>query len=149
MKIWHPWRTLRDQHADVIVHHEPLQPGRMGETYGPVIRLHHQLTQAERRCTLTHELIHIERRGVEHPDPEREERIVELETARRLITLTQLVDAFRWHRHPALDDLAEHLWVDQQTALCRMENLDPVEVATLEYELDGDWSWTPPERSAC
>lgn len=150
MKIWHPWRTLRDSHADVIVHHTPLTRARMGETDGVEIWLHDRLTQAERRCTLTHELIHIERRGSEHPSQAVEEAIVECETARRLVPLDQLVDAFRWLRHPTLAELAEHLWIDRQTALCRMENLDPVEVATLEHHLDGEWSWTPPSReTAC
>ncbi len=113
----------------------------MGETSGAEIRLAARLTQAERRSTLTHELIHIERRGREHPSPIVEERIVEAETARRLIPLPALVDAFRWHRHPDPYQLAEHLWVDAQTAHVRMTTLDPIEVAELEAALDGEWSW--------
>jgi len=144
MKIWHPWRTLRDHYEHVTVVHQPLPDGRMGQTCGHIIALHDELTQAERRCTATHEIVHIERRGVEHPDPAVEEHLVEVESARRLITSRQLVDAFTWLRHPTLDELAEHWWVDRQTALCRMNNLDPVEVAELEHACDGDWSWTPP-----
>lgn len=147
MKFWHPWRWLRDHHPDVVVHHGPLPADRMGQLSGAEIRLHHRLTQAERRCTLTHELVHIERRGAEHPNPDVEERIVEAETARRLITEAQLVDAFAWLRHPGLAELAEHWWVDQQTALTRMEHLDPLEVAAIEHACDGDWSWAP-EKTA-
>ncbi|MFT4086151.1 MAG: ImmA/IrrE family metallo-endopeptidase [Gordonia sp. (in: high G+C Gram-positive bacteria)] len=116
----------------------------MGEVSGPIIRLHDRLSQAERRCTLAHELVHVERRGREHPNPDIEESIVELHAARLLINHHQLVDAFRWLRHPTLHDLAEHLWVDQQTALVRMEHLDAVEVADIEAACDGDWSWTRP-----
>lgn len=150
MKLWHPWRWLRDHHPDVVVHHLPLPTDRMGEVSGAEIRLDERLSQAERRCTLTHELVHIERRGHEHPNPAVEEATVERETARRLITERQLVDAFRWHRHPSLRELAEHLWVDQQTALTRMENLDPIEVASIDHACDGDWSWSVPHgESAC
>lgn len=148
MRLWHPWRWLRDKHPDVVVEHVELRRGRMGETRGRQIWLDRRLTQAERRCTLTHELIHIERRGREHPNPDVEERIVELETARRLITTRQLIDAFRWFRHPGPAELAEHLWVDQQTVLTRMEHLDPIEVAQIEAACDGDWSWTPPKEAA-
>ncbi|MGW8936025.1 hypothetical protein [Gordonia terrae] len=93
------------------------------------------MTQVERRCTLTHELLHIEM-------PDADEETIERETARRLITLPQLVDAFRWLRHPDVAELAEHLWVDEQTACVRMENLDPIEVAEIEAATEGDWSWS-------
>ncbi|MEJ9078803.1 hypothetical protein WKY82_10310 [Gordonia malaquae] len=150
MKLWHPWRWLRDHHADVDVTHAPLCHGRMAELDGARIRMESRLTQAERRCSLTHELVHIERRGREHPDPDVEEQIVELESARRLITVDQLADAFRWLREPGLTDLAEHLWVDEPTAQCRMDHLDPLEVAQIEAACDGDWSWIRPDvgRSA-
>ena len=141
MQLWHPWRWLRDHHPDVDVVHVCLAGDRMAETRGRVLSMDARLTQAERRCTLTHEIVHIERRGHEHVDPDVEERIVELETARRLITPLQLVDAFRWLRHPNLHDLADHLWVDQQTALCRMENLEPSEIAAIDVACDGEWSW--------
>ncbi|UQE73878.1 hypothetical protein MYK68_14175 [Gordonia sp. PP30] len=148
MILWHPWRWLRDRYPDVVVLHTPLPAGRMGRLSGMEILLDHRLTQAERRCTLTHELVHIERRGAEHPSPAVEESLVEQETARRLITLGQLVDAFRWLRHPDLPALAEHLWVDQQTALTRMQHLDPLEVAEIEHACDGDWSWIMPREES-
>lgn len=144
MKMWHPWRTLHELYTDITVHHLPLPAGHMGATNGHAIVLDSRLTQAERRSTLTHELIHLERQGCEHPGMVCEERIVDRAAARRLVPLDLIVDAFRWHPHPCLADLADHWWVDEQTALCRMETLDPVEVATLEHDLDGDWSWIPP-----
>ncbi|WP_245569785.1 ImmA/IrrE family metallo-endopeptidase [Gordonia shandongensis] len=145
MNSWHPWRLARDLHPDLDIDcTRRLSPGHMGLIGRRTIWLHRGLSQAERRCTLTHELVHIERRGREHHDPDVEEQIVELESARRLVTLEQLVDAFLWLRHPCLHDLADHLWVDQQTAWMRMEHLDPLEVAAVEAACDGDWSWQPP-----
>lgn len=57
--------------------------------------------------------------------------------ARRLIALPDLIAALRWTREPA--ELADALWVDQDTVRARMSNLDPIEVAQLENELDGQW----------
>ncbi|QRY48768.1 hypothetical protein JVX93_21500 [Mycolicibacterium boenickei] len=115
----------------------------MGLQRGARIWLCRTLTQAERRCTLTHELVHRER-GPVPADPAaaaREEQIVDEITARRLITLSQLAEGLRWSREPR--ELAEHLWVDRPTLETRMATLDPVEVADLEHDLDGDWLWIP------
>lgn len=100
------------------------------------------LTQAERRCTLTHELVHRERGLVVDPAAAaREEQIVDEIAARRLITLQALAEALRWTRHPR--ELAEQLWVDEPTLHTRMGTLDPLEVAELEHHTDGDWLWIP------
>ncbi|MEV5360991.1 hypothetical protein AB0K45_11795 [Micrococcus luteus] len=102
-----------------------------------------KLNQARRRCTLTHELIHLER-GPVPVDPvgrAREELAVNVEAARRLITLAQLVEALRWTREPV--ELADQLWVDQPTLRARMDNLDPLEVAELEHHLEDQWLWIP------
>lgn len=115
----------------------------MGMQHGLRIWLCATLTQAERRCTLTHELVHRER-GPAPADcaaAAREERIVDEITARRLISVPALVDGLRWTRQPR--ELAEHLWVDEPTLRTRMDTLDPLEVAELEHHLDGDWLWIP------
>ena len=115
----------------------------MGMQRGRRVWLNRVLTQAERRCTLTHELVHVERgvlplRGLAAV---REERVVDEISARRLITLAALVDGLRWTRE--LRELADHLWVDEPTLQTRMDTLDPIEVADLEHALDGDWLWIP------
>ncbi|QZD97560.1 metalloprotease [Gordonia phage LonelyBoi] len=136
MTRWHPWRRARDLHPDITIDcTRRLPAGTMGLIGEQTVWIHRGLTQTERRCTLTHELMHIEM-------PDADEETIERETARRLITLPQLVDAFRWLRHPSLPELAEHLWVDQQTAWTRMQNLDPIEVAEIEAATEGDWSWS-------
>ncbi len=93
--------------------------------------------QAQRRATLTHEIAHIERGDVPEYLHVREERIVSEIAARRLIPLDRLVDALRWARD--LTELADELWVDEPTVRCRLDTLDPVEVAELHSALDDDW----------
>lgn len=141
---WHPWRTLRVHYPEVDVSCRFRLPDHlMGLQQGHRIWLCRTLTQAERRCTLTHELVHRER-GPVPADPAAaaaEERAVDQITARRLITLPSLVDGLRWTRDP--HQLAEHLWVDQPTLRTRMTALDPLEVAQLENDLDGEWLWIP------
>ncbi len=115
----------------------------MGLQVGRRIWLARGLTQAERRCTLTHELVHRER-GPVPDDPvaaEREEQIVDEIASRRLITLPALTDGLRWSRQPR--ELADHLWVDEPTLQTRMGTLDPVEVAHLEHHLEDQWLWIP------
>lgn len=59
---WHPWRMLRDRCIEVDVSCRGRLPDRvMGLQLGGRIWLCATLTQAERRCTLTHELVHRER----------------------------------------------------------------------------------------
>lgn len=115
----------------------------MGLQVGRRIWLARGLTQAERRCTLTHELVHRER-GRVPDDPAAaaaEERIVEEISARRLITLQALTDGLRWSRDPR--ELADHLWVDEPTLSTRMTTLDPFEVSQLEHHLEDQWLWIP------
>lgn len=141
---WHPWRMLRDHHGDVDVSCRHRLPDRvMGLQLGRRIWLARGLTQAERRCTLTHELVHRER-GPVPVDPAaaaREEAIVDEISARRLITLPQLVEGLKWTRQA--HELADHLWVDRPTLQTRMATLDPLEVAQLEHHLEDQWLWAP------
>ncbi len=141
---WHPWRVLRDHHGDVVVSCRYGLPDRiMGLQLGDRIWLSRILTQAERRCTLTHELVHRER-GPVPEDPlaaAREERVVEEISARRLITLDALVDGLRWTRQP--HELAERLWVDEPTLDVRLDTLDRLEAAEVTDLLRDDCLWTP------
>lgn len=139
MGVWHPWRHLGTHYPHVAVEHVEL-PGRLwGLTDGTRIWLCRLLDQAARRCTLTHEIVHLERGPVPADDRGRirEERAVSVEAARRLICLDALADALRWTRDP--DQLADALWVDVPTIQTRMANLDPVEVAQLEHQLGDLW----------
>lgn len=125
----------------IIVDTDRELPGRLwGVQAGNRIWLCRRLNQARRRCTLTHEILHLER-GPVPTDPRglaREERIVSQLAAQRLIPLPQLIDGLKWTRD--IEQLADHLWVDVPTLQARMQSLDPIEVAQLEHELDGQWT---------
>lgn len=103
-----------------------LVPGRTNGV--DIIWMDKRLDQVERRCTLTHELIHIERKhtGCQSASVELE---VCLETARRLIPIEALVSALRWSNCPA--ELAEELWVTPDVLYDRVRVLTPDELALL------------------
>lgn len=93
---WHP-----DDHTQGhrIIDHQPLPAGIAGLTDGHTIWLNPNLTPAGRRCTLAHELIHIERGVIHHLSDvlaAREEHTVDRIAAHRLIHIDALVDAIVW-----------------------------------------------------
>jgi hypothetical protein len=138
MSRWHPWRHLRDTYPHVHVDtRKVLPPGVEGEWDGEcAIVLHCELTQAERRCTLTHEIIHMERgwRPCSRLEAQLEEAIVVELTARRLITLDDLIDAVRWAPdHPDHRDL----WVDCGVLRDRVRTLTDVERAQIAAAVGG------------
>lgn len=141
---WNPWRHIGVFYPHIIVDISRELPGRLwGVQFGRHIWLCRRLNQARRRCTLTHEIVHLER-GPVPADPvglAREERVVSQIAARRLITIDALADALAWTRDP--HQLAEALWVDVPTLRARIDALDPLEVADLEHRLDGEWMWIP------
>ncbi len=73
------------------------------------------LTPTERRCTLTHELIHVERGSVPRDRwlKIREEREVRRLAAARLIDPERLADAMAWAQDPR--EIAEIVGVDVRT----------------------------------
>jgi len=88
---FHPWRHLAATQPDLhVTCAATLRPGRMGVWCSPVeIALSRLLGQAERRCIITHEVVHVER-GPVSADPRlaaREEVVVDEIAARRLIPL--------------------------------------------------------------
>lgn len=131
---FHPWRSLRDRRelglewedSDEFLGHFDHSCDKVTITTG--------MSQAERRSTLTHELIHHERGPVVPGCEAAEERVVDDLAARRLISLEALVDGMVWCYGEA--ELAEHLWVDLPTLVTRLRNLSPAESKFLNDELD-------------
>jgi hypothetical protein len=131
---FHPWRQLREhgetelgwQDSDTHLGHYDFTCDRVVITTG--------MSQAERRSTLTHELIHKERGPVAPGCESAEERVVDDLAARRLITLEDLIDGMVWcyGEH----ELAEHLWVDHATLVTRLRNLSAAESRFINDELD-------------
>lgn len=133
---YHPWRELRAL-AHVVVHYTHLGPGVWGGTAGDRIWLDPNLSQAERRCTLAHELEHI-RQGHRGCQPPAVEALVHEAAARRLIPFEQLLDAMRWAWH--VHELADELWVDEDTVRVRLAHLHPSErtkIMAMRAERDG------------
>lgn len=87
------------------------------------------LTQAERRSTLTHELIHVDRGLAPVVHRAREERLVDVLAAQQLIPLPNLLHGLQWTNDDY--ELAEELWTDVHTVRVRRQNLTPSERAWL------------------
>lgn len=126
LDMHHPWRGLRAL-AGWTLEFAPLPEGQTGETCyeSRTITLTTGMTQAERRSTIAHEVIHAERPEFLESLRDKEERWVAEEAARRLIRFDHLIDALRWARN--LHELAEELWVDEDTVRVRLAYLHPSE----------------------
>ena len=104
-------------------------PGDLMGVYfhGPsrVIALDSRLTQAERRCTLAHELVHLERGDDGRCASAWHESTLEAHVhqiaARRLIRTEDLALALILHEHLSVQ--AEELWVDELTLTARLAGL--------------------------
>ena len=126
--MFHPWRHLREM-AHVVVEWTRPHPTAPGATDGRnVIWLDPRLLQVERRCVLTHELVHLEH-GHRGCQPPAVEHAVRAETARRLVTLEDLERALPWSEH--LEVLAEDLWVTPTVLVDRFAALTVHERAHL------------------
>lgn len=128
MSRFHPWRALRAlTHIDLSW--APMAD-RLGETDGKsIIRLHPHQSQVQRRCTLAHELAHIE---LEHVDGASllEEHAARMLAARWLIPLPRLLDALAWTEE--LEELADECWVDLPTLMDRLDGLTEEERAEIK-----------------
>jgi hypothetical protein len=99
--------------------------GVPGRTNGrDIIWLDKRLSQVERRCALTHELIHIEdaHDGCQPPAIEAK---VRAEAARRLVKLDHLAKAMQWSL--SFDELADELWVTPEVLQDRIKHLTDAE----------------------
>lgn len=126
---------LRDQAGLTLVFAAMDEAGRYYHEHR-TIALASDLTQAQRRSTLAHELVHAERGDVAccsgwHEG--KQERRVERTAARRLISVDALVDALLWADDER--ELAEVLWVDVDTVRARLDGLTAVEKQTIEQRL--------------
>jgi hypothetical protein len=89
-----PWRDVADNWPDLEITVKPLQGDLLGTVDWPVIALRAGTSAAQMRCTLAHELVHLER-GIRECGPwaDREELAVHSEVALRLIPIEALADA--------------------------------------------------------
>lgn len=126
--MFHPWRALRARQDITLEWRElslevyALNNGRNRIWMDP------RQTQVERRCTIAHELAHIEL-GHTGGCTSREDREVDLLVARRLIEMPDLLDALRWTEE--FVEAADCLWVDEATLMARLDGLTSAERAQI------------------
>lgn len=128
-----PWHDLARNWPEVEVVIEPMGGRLLGVLRYPVIALRAGTSAAQRRCTLAHEIVHLER-GVGDCGPwsGREELLVHREVARRLIPLADLAAAVRDLGGSAvLAELAQALDVDLETARLRLDMLTSEELTDI------------------
>lgn len=133
--MYHPWRHLSSMTDVRVVFRE--MHGELGTCSfdDRIITLNAAMGPAQRRCTLAHELVHLERGGIPI-DPvmiAREEAAVDRIAAYRLIDLDALVSALSWAASHA--EAAEVLHVDKATLECRLANLSAIERADVESRM--------------
>lgn len=132
MGPYDPWADLTDRpHLTLL--YRAQRPCGLYDHHTKTITLRDGMTGAQRRCTLAHELVHEERGDVALSEVvlnARQEQIVERISARRLIALSDLLDALRWTSH--LGEAAEELYVDLTTLRARIADLTELERAALD-----------------
>lgn len=113
-------------------------PGRLGETNGAdVIVMNPDQLQVERRCTLAHELAHIELGHIGGCSG-REETDAARMAARWLIDMGDLLSALQWTEN--FQEAADCLWVDEPTLMARLDGLTAAEraqIVRLHQEVEG------------
>lgn len=121
--LLHPWRELR--RMPHIALSWPILHAQLGRTDGHSrIELDRRLGQAERRCTLAHELVHVELgHGCRQPEPV--EARVRAMTARRLLPLRALATALAYSLE--LEHVAFDCWVTRDVLDDRLADLKPAE----------------------
>ena len=130
----HPWRRFSALRHVRLLWHDGGEAG-VTDFVDATVSLRRGMTQAERRTTVLHECLHVERGPVPVTLAEREELRVEKETARLLLPDLEVVAvALEWTRD--LHEAAEDLWVDEQALRVRLEHLVEGERAWLEARLD-------------
>lgn len=143
MTAYHPWRALRALEAMTQGWHDiPTVDGVLFTDLQTVL-LRRGLLQAERRCTLAHELAHhhlghtgcSDRRSLR-----RQELEAEIIAARWLIPIDDYIRARLWSRDE--HEQAEELWVDVPILRARAESLTIEERTTVQDAVraaQGEW----------
>lgn len=120
----HPWREFRNRGDDLLLFFTTFEDGRVAATYGNHIYLDKDLLQVERRCAIQHEQIHHDL-GDENCHDEAAERRARHATARRLLTVKQLVPVALWTQN--IGEAADELWVTPAVLEDFLEALSPDE----------------------
>lgn len=120
-----------------IIEHIDLPTGVAGLTDGHTIWLNPKLTTAGRRCTLAHELIHIDR-GIPPTGLEaKEEHKVDRIAAHHITPTAELVDAILWTQNTTNRTiLAQELNLDISMLTTRLTTVTDTERVLINRALD-------------
>jgi len=134
----HPWRRFSEL-TDWTLRWAHLPAGTMGLTCHRTrtVTLAEGMDQAERRCTIAHETLHILRGPAAHNAHGhlREELTIDRRVSRLLIpSARDLVDAMSWARADT-ETAAAELWVDPFILEVRLSSLYAHERQRLEHRL--------------
>lgn len=126
-----PWLDLRRNWPQVQLRVEPMEGDLLGELRhdGRLIAIRAGTSAAQSRCTLAHEIVHLER-GVRDCGPWalREELVVHTVASRRLIHGWELIEAIRGLGGTSDQGaLAHQLEVDSETLALRLAGLTRTE----------------------
>lgn len=134
--MFDPWKVV-EAHPYIAVELREFET-ISGATNGvDRIYLDPRLLQVERRCTLTHELVHIDRQHT-RCQPLTIERQVRHTAARLLVNVQDLRREMRWARNHA--ELAAELVITPRVLSDRLECLTEAELAWLQGVEDGAYA---------
>lgn len=137
----HPWRRLRQLARIDLIWHDDTPGAPMGVTHfaSGVISLRKGMTQAERRSTILHEVLHVERGPVPAGLAAKEEQRVRKLAAQQLLPdVREIADALAWSGW-RLEEAAEELWVDEPTLRDRLRFMThPAERAYMVRRFEDD-----------
>lgn len=127
--MFHPWGELRRLTHIIVIWKRPAPEVPAATDGERRIWIDPSLSQRERRCTLTHELVHLglRHRGCQPPGVERRVREA---AAGRLISWQDLLVEVPWAR--SLCELADELWVTEEVLADRLGALSLGELRHLE-----------------
>lgn len=126
--MFQPWGKLRELAHIAIIWTRPHSHAPAATDGTSCIWLDPELNQIERRCALTHELIHIKykHRGCQSPAVE---RLVRWEAATLLVKFEHLAQYAGWAH--SIAELAEELSVTEAVLIDRLQTLDGDQLQTL------------------
>ncbi|TCJ23053.1 hypothetical protein [Nocardioides jejuensis] len=131
-----PWRRLRELAHVTLLWHDG---GSMGHTSHrfQAISLRRGMTWAERRCTVQHELLHLERGWQPLGLRAKDEELVRRETSRLMLPSIETVgEAIAWSH--SIEEAADELGVDVYVLRKRLRHLHPAERHYLSRRLTDD-----------
>lgn len=125
---YHPWRELRSR-PHLTLEWTELPDGYLAVSDEDTIWMERRQRQAQRRSTLTHELVHRDHGDVGCQPPAVEAQVEEI-AARKLIPLAALAEAIVWAMSE--EELALDLWVDLGMVRTRLATLTDEETAYID-----------------